>query len=247
MSETHLAVRVRHEARRRAVTVKAVGRLTPNMVRVVFEGASLEGFISLGYDDHVKLLFPSSGAEPAMRDFTPRRHDAARRELTIDFALHQTGPASDWAARSRPGDALEIGGPRSSFVVPDVFDWHLLIGDETALPAIGRRLEELPSHARAVVVAAVVGEVEEQVFASDAAVAVHWVHRPLARAADPQPLLAAVADLTLPAGEGYAWIAAESGVARALRQRLVDRGLRRIKAAGYWRQGGAGVHERLDD
>jgi NADPH-dependent ferric siderophore reductase len=247
MSDTHVAVRVRHEVRRRAVTVKTVGRLTPNMVRVVFAGASLEGFVSLGYDDHVKLLFPSPGAEPAMRDFTPRRHDAAAHELTIDFALHESGPASDWAARCRPGDELEIGGPRSSFVVPDTFDWHLLIGDETALPAIGRRLEELPPTARALVVAAVAGEAEEQVSASAADVSIRWVHRPLARAADPQPLRGAVADLTLPPGEGYAWVAAESGVARALRQQLVERGLGKVKAAGYWRQGGAGVHERIGD
>jgi NADPH-dependent ferric siderophore reductase len=256
MSDAHEVTRIRHEVRRRPVTVKSVARLTPNMVRVVFTGDSLEGFASLGYDDHVKLVFPpaepglAEGDPPLMRDFTPRRYDAAARELTIDFALHETGPASDWACRCRPGSRLEIGGPRSSFVVPDAFDWYLFAGDETALPAIGRRLEELRAGVRVVVVAAVVDKAEEQDFRSAADVTFHWVHRPTAQGADPARLLSALRGLILPPGDGYAWVAAEARVARALRQYLVaERGLdkARVKAAGYWRQGGAGVHERLDD
>jgi NADPH-dependent ferric siderophore reductase len=249
MSERHAVTRVRHELRRRRATVKTAERLTPNMVRVTFEGADLEGFVSLGHDDHVKLIFPPAEA-PVMRDFTPRRYDAAARQLTVDFALHDAGPASDWAAQARPGQQLEIGGPRSSFVVPDDFDTYLLIGDETALPAIGRWLEALRVGARALVLAAVAEGAEEQAFSSAAAVEIHWVHRPLSQAADPRFLLDALQALRLPGGDVYAWVAAESGVARALRRHLVSElGLEsaRIKAAGYWRQGGAGVHERLDD
>jgi NADPH-dependent ferric siderophore reductase len=249
MSERHAATRVRHEVKRRRATVKAVERLTPNMVRVTLHGADLAGFVSLGHDDHVKLIFPG-GEAPALRDFTPRRYDAVARELTVDFALHDAGPASDWAARARPGQELEIGGPRSSFVVRDDFDAYLLIGDETALPAIGRWLEVLRAGARAVVLAAVADAAEEQAFSSAAAVETHWVHRPLSQAADPRFLLDALKALRLPGGDIYTWVAAESGVARALRQHLVaELGLEpsRLKAAGYWRQGGAGVHERLDD
>jgi NADPH-dependent ferric siderophore reductase len=161
MSERHAVTRVRHEVRRRRATVTAAERFTPNMVRVTFQGADLEGFVSLGHDDHVKLIF-SDGEARVMRDFTPRRYDAARRELTIDFALHEAGPASDWAAQARPGQQIEIGGPRSSFVVPDDFDTYLLIGDETALPAIGRWLEALRAGASAVVLAAVTDATEEQ-------------------------------------------------------------------------------------
>jgi NADPH-dependent ferric siderophore reductase len=72
--------------------------------------------------------------------------------LHIDFAIHDAGPATDWALRARIGDALEIGGPRGSAVIPMEFDWYLLIGDETGLPAIGRRLEELPAGSRALVI-----------------------------------------------------------------------------------------------
>lgn len=264
MSEKHTVTRVRHEVRRRLATVKAVQRLTPNMVRVTLTGDALEGFVSQGYDDHVKLIFPRNGGirstdlppspddlqRPLMRDFTPRRFDADARELIIDFALHEAGPAAEWAAQAREGQYLEIGGPRSSFIVSDDFDGYLFVGDETALPAIGRRLEELRADTRAIVVAAVAGRADEQTFRSAARVGAHWVHRPTAQAADPRFLLDALAGVQLPDGEVYAWVAAESGVAKTVRQHLlVERGLdrARVKAAGYWRVGGAGVHDSFDD
>src|SRR5450631_2784349 len=87
--------RVRHELKRRRLTVSRVERVAPTMVRVVLSGDELQGFTSLGFDDHVKLFFPSSmeGAEPAKRDFTPRRFDPLTGELWIDFFLHAAGPA----------------------------------------------------------------------------------------------------------------------------------------------------------
>ena len=65
-----------------------------------------------------------------MRDFTPRRHDAEKGELVVDFAIHGAGPATEWASAARPGSRLGVGGPRGSFVVTDDFDWYLMIGDE---------------------------------------------------------------------------------------------------------------------
>lgn len=73
-------------------------------------------------------------------------------ELTIEFALHGDGPAANWAAKAVPGSHLVVAGPRGSFVIPKDYDWHLLVGDETALPAVARRLEELPASTRAIVV-----------------------------------------------------------------------------------------------
>jgi len=152
--------RVRHEARRRTLTIKQVEKIAAHMIRVTLTG-DLEGFTSLGFDDHVKLFFPdgtkNADGAPNMlgRDFTPRRHHKSANTLEIDFAIHEAGPATRWAARAKPGDTLNFGGPRGSFIIPTAYDWHLLIGDETALPAIGRRLAELPAGARAVVLAEV--------------------------------------------------------------------------------------------
>jgi NADPH-dependent ferric siderophore reductase len=195
-------------------------------------------------------IFPEGAPKPEMRDYTPRRYDAAAGVLDIDFASHDAGPATTWAAGAKPGQTLGIGGPRGSFIIPTQFDWHLLVGDETALPAIGRRLEELPRDTRALVVAEIDGPAEEQKFSSAAPFEVVWVHRKTAAAGDPTLLLERLRAVKFPAGEYFAWIAAETQVARALRQYLVgERAVNKhwVKAAGYWRSGTSGVHEKIED
>lgn len=269
MTERHAVARVRHELRRRLLTVKTAERLTPQMVRVTLTGDDLKGFVSAGYDDHVKLCLPLAGQDapvwpvgpdaPAlpegtvaspMRDFTPRRHDPAKGELVVDFAIHAAGPATEWASAARPGTKLGVGGPRGSFVVTDDFDWYLLIGDETALPAIGRRLEELRADVPVIVLATVAGSEEEQTFETTTRLDTRWVHRPLDTASDPAFLLDAVTSLQLPEGDGYIWIAGETDTVKILRRHLVEeRGHNRswIKAAGYWRKGSAGFHENHNE
>ena len=232
------------------------------MVRIVLAGEELQGFTSLGFDDHVKVILPDtssaatsagggdSEAKPMMRDYTPRRYDPAQGELLIDFVIHDAGPATTWAANAKPGDALDIGGPRGSFVIPTDIPCHLLVGDETALPAIGRRLEELPSGVRARVIAEIENEDEQLSLESAADLDVTWVHRNGAAAGDAHLLLNALKQIELPTSECFAWVAAESLVARALRKHLVEeRGFDKgwVKAAGYWRRGAVGSHDRIED
>ena len=139
----HEIKRVKREPKRRTLTVERVERLTPNMQRIVFISPELADFESAGADDHVKLFLADGRGGMCMRDYTPRSFDRAQGRLTIDFALHEAGPATAWALAAEIGQTLQIGGPRGSSLVSDDFDWYLLIGDETALPSIGRRLEEL--------------------------------------------------------------------------------------------------------
>jgi NADPH-dependent ferric siderophore reductase len=174
-----------------------------------------------------------------MRDYTPRYFDPATQTLDIDFVLHGDGPASTWAETVRPGDTLMIGGPRGSLVVPDAFDWYLLAGDETALPAIGRRIEELPSDKPAIAVIEVADAAEEQRFETRSPVEIHWVHRNGLKAGAQNLILAAIEALGFPPGEGYAFVAGEAQMSRALRQHLVARGFRDeyVRAPGYWTRG----------
>lgn len=245
----HQITRHRHEVRRRTLTVAAVEQLGPRMRRFTLRSPELHDFVSLGADDHVKLFF-GTGADgrPQMRDYTPRRFDTAKGELVIDFALHEAGPATAWAMDARVGDTLEIGGPRGSAVVPDDFDWYLLVGDETALPAIGRRVEELRGGVPVISVVAVDGPADEQSFAARANWTGVWVHRD-GQGDDAQALIAAL-PRPLPAGEGFVWIAAETQVARALRTHVLDAlGHRRewSKAAGYWTRGQADAGGRIEE
>ncbi|WP_179505987.1 MULTISPECIES: siderophore-interacting protein [unclassified Sphingomonas] len=233
--------RMRHDTVRRTLRIAQVVRLTPNMIRIVAEGPELAGFVSGAPDDHVKIFVEGADGERVMRDYTPRHHDAAAGTLTIDFFDHEGGPVSDWARAAKVGDPISIGGPRGSQVIEGPIAHWLLVGDETALPAIGRRVEELPAGVSATVIGAVPGPADEQAFASAATVETRWLHRDAAAATDPAPLLAALAQVDL-APNTFVWIAAEAAVARAAREYLVgERGLdkRWIKAAGYWVAGQA--------
>ncbi|PHH40546.1 MULTISPECIES: siderophore-interacting protein [Pseudomonas] len=254
--DTQTIHRVMHEIKRRKLEVLRVVDLTPRMRRITLGGPELAGFISLGTDDHVKLLFPQNaeqaaaletmvlgagkdnGPLPEMRDYTPRRYDLEKLELDIDFVLHGDGPASTWAEQARPGQFLHIGGPRGSMIVPDIFDSYLLIGDETALPAIARRLEGLAANRKALVVIEVENGAEQQVLESAAQVNVIWVLRDGGK----DNLLTTVKELQVPKGNLYAWVATETKVSRQIRRVLLDEhGLNEqfVKAVGYWRAEGS--------
>jgi NADPH-dependent ferric siderophore reductase len=130
------------------------------------------------------------------------------------------------------------------------YDFHLLIGDETALPAIGRRLAELPAGTRAIVVAEVDGADDELKFDSQADATVTWAHRNGAAAGASEVLAQKLARLKLPAGDYYAWVACASLVAKALRRQLIaDHGAnpKWMRAAGYWRRGAVAVHDVIED
>ncbi|MEO7940769.1 MAG: siderophore-interacting protein [Burkholderiaceae bacterium] len=233
--------RVRHEIVRRDVRVAAVEPLGREFVRVIFSGDSLAGFVSLGFDDHLKFIIETDDGEPVRRDYTPRRFDPKRRELTIDFALHGHGVACDWARRVTVSQQAVIGGPRGSMVVPKDYDWHLLAGDATAAPAMARRLAELPGSARAIVVAELgdlapleldrcAPEVELQQVSS----ASDWV--------------AAIDAMQLPPGDGYVWCAGEARtMARARDILMVDKAHPRgaMRIAAYWKSGATDYHEEL--
>ena len=246
----HRITRTRREIRRRQLTVAAVQRLSPNMIRVRFEGDDLRDFESTGADDHVKLFVPDPTSESgeAMRDYTPRRFDTSAGTLAIDFAIHEAGPATRWATEAKVGDTLRIGGPRGSQVVADDFDWYLLIGDETALPSIARRLEALRPRVPVRAVIAVEEEADELPLLPRLGLHVTWSPRAGSGVGDAERLLPLIGEL--PAGEGYVWIAAEARVARALRAHVVDtlgHPKAWCKAAGYWMMGEADAHETIGD
>lgn len=241
--------RVRHEVRQRLLTVRDIQDLGPHMRRIVLGGEALNGFVSLSPDDHVKLFLPVPGGGFETRDYTPRRHDAAAGTLTIDFALHEAGPATRWAASAALGDELVVGGPKGSMIIPDIYDWWLLVGDESALPSIGRRVEEMVPGRQVVTLVAVAGPEDEQHFQTAARHQALWVHRPADQAANAEPMLAALANLTLPAGRGFVWIAAEATVARRLRDHVTQmfkHPATAMKAAGYWVRGLADSHDKLE-
>lgn len=255
--------RVRYEARLRTLTVAGVRQLTPHLTSVTLSG-DFSGFQSPSFCDHIKLFFPDpvtgvlnlpggDGAKPIARDYTPRRFDLDAQTLDIEFALHGTGadcgPATQWAMKAKPGDTLTIGGPRGSTIIPLAFDAYLLIGDDTALPAIARRVQELPATTLAIAVVEVADASARIDFATAATLQILWCYRN-ASSANGDELLRVVSELPLPTGEGYVWAAGESSAIRAVRQHLLgERGIdkSRLHASGYWKRGAQDVHDHFED
>ncbi|OEU96793.1 siderophore-interacting protein [Streptomyces oceani] len=234
-------------------------RLTPHMVRVVLGGGSLAEFPGGQHTDaYVKLLFPVPGVTypepfditriraefprdqwPATRTYTVRRWDAELRELTLDFVVHgTTGLAGPWAESARPGDSIRFLGPGGAYSPRTEADWHLLAGDESALPAIAAALEQLPAGATVRALLEVSDRTEEQQLSVPAGVEVNWLHRGTARPGE--LLLPAVRSLDFPAGRVHAFVHGEAGMVKELRRHLrLDRAVPRedLSISGYWRLG----------
>jgi NADPH-dependent ferric siderophore reductase len=239
--------------------VVRTSRLTPHMIRVVLGGEGLAGFPAGEFTDHyVKLLFAAGGGAyagpddheqaraelpgeqwPVTRTYTVRAWDAAAAELTIDFVHHgDAGLAGPWAAAARPGDLIQLMGPGGAYAPSPSADWHLLVGDESALPAIAATLERLPAGVPVRAVVEVASAAEEQDLAVGDQVDLEWVHR--GDAGPGEALVAAVTARPLPPGDGHVFVHGEASAVRELRRYLRDqRGLapELTSISGYWRRG----------
>lgn len=233
--------RIRHETRRRPVTIARVDQISPHFVSVVFHGESLADFQSDGFDDHVKFIFCNGGGEEQRRDYTPRRFDRAKNELTIEFLTHGHGDAGAWALKAAPGMAVEIGGPKSSMVISAQYQWHLLAGDETALPAIHRRLEEMPAGAAVTVLLKLADDRDRRTFVTKARADISY----LGPGTD---LANAIRDLDPPSKEGFAWCAGEASVMARVRDVLLiekSHPHECARIAAYWKENAQGAHQVL--
>jgi NADPH-dependent ferric siderophore reductase len=243
----------------RVAEVVRTTRLTPHLVRVVLGGDGLAGFPAGEFTDHyVKLLFRPADAPydvpfdveqvraelppetwPVTRTYTVRAWDAEAGELTIDFVHHgDHGLAGPWAAAARPGDLIQLFGPGGAYAPSPDADWHLLVGDDSALPAIAASLGRLPAGRPARVFVEVPGVEDEQELTVGGDVELVWVHREHREPGT--ALLAAVLAADLPTGAVHAFVHGEAGFVRDVRRHLrADRTLAPefTSISGYWRKG----------
>jgi len=262
-----LTERIRYPFRARHVQLLARERISPGFLRLTVGGPQLEGFVSQGFGDHCKVILPEAGRDrarlpvmrderpqfddnappPVMRDYTPLHYDPARQTLTLDFALHEgddpggsgsAGPATHWASHAPIGQWLGLAGPRGSLLIEKNLDWHWLLGDETAMPALERRLAELPTSSRAVVRVQLHNMADRRDWRSRAQLDCAWV----------PSLLQAAQALEVPAsGSGFVWAAGEGGDMAALRRLLLAKGVspRHMRVIAYWKRGLADHHGEI--
>lgn len=259
-----------HPLTLREVQVARVIDLTPGMRRVTLVGDQLGAFTSdngfarpafdsPGFDDDIGLYFPYPGERepvlpvqgetrvtvpkdprPLSRVYTVRRWDRDAGELDVDFVRHGIGVGTTWAYRAQPGDSIHFIGPGSSKSFPSDGDWLLIAGDDTALPAIGRLLDELSDEARAQVFVEIAEESHRQQLRELPGVQVTWLVRNGAPSGTVPLLTDAVRNAPWWAGQVFAWVAGEQTAVRDIRRHLVeDRGVPKedIEFIGYWRRG----------
>jgi len=245
----------------RELEVLARTYVTPRMVRVTLGGPHLDGFESHVADEHVKLVFPDPDTGvtryptqdgdhldwprpfPPTRDYTIRRYDADAQEIDIDFVVHPGGRASEWAQTAPIGSTLWVAGPRPGLIVPPEFGFHVLLGDETALPAIGRWLEELPSDARGVAAVEIHDDAERQEITVPEGVSLTWLSRDGAAPGSTSLLGDFAQSIQLPEDEHvYVFAQGEAGCIKPVRTWARAHGIGKGNSdiGGYWKVGKKG-------
>jgi NADPH-dependent ferric siderophore reductase len=189
------------------------------MVRVRFGGVDLQRFRASDFSDsYVKLTFPRPGVSypepldigqiqatmpqsdwPVVRTYTVRAWDPVRHEVTIDFVVHSDhGVAGPWAAAAQPGDRIFLSGPGGAYAPDPAADWHLLIGDESALPAIAAAIERLPADAEGQVLIEVPDRGSEIELVAPSGVRIGWLHAAIEGGTPGRALVKAVTALAIP-------------------------------------------------
>ena len=235
-------------------------RLTPQLVRVVLGGEGLAGYVAGdACDQYVNCMFVPEAApydipfddaqvrdldrdqRPYPRRMTVRWWDADAGRLTLDIAAHgDVGHAGRWAMSARPGDRLQMRGPAGSYVPHPEASTYLMVGDESALPAIAASAEAVPAGRRVIVVAEVEDADGELELTSPGNLEVRWVHR--SAAIEPLETLLAHAVAALPTLDGVvsAFVHGEAESIRAVRRQLLTSGvvdLEHLSCSPYWRRG----------
>ncbi len=220
----------------------------PHMRRVQLTADNLDEFQPKPGQEIVLQL--RQGDEIARRHYTIRRFDRATKLIDVDFVLHgHRTPGLSWALEAQPGDIVEIRGPRGRVSLDHTADWHLLLGDETAIPAIFSLLEALPSSARAFAFVEIGANEDREKLETIAQLRLEFCSR---NGAEPGPndiLARALAGFVFPPGKGQAVTLGETSNIRALRHALIGRGLDRgqIYSEGYWRPGRIGGHDHVNE
>lgn len=236
-------------------------RLTPHLVRIIAGGPGISAVEDNGFTDaYTKMLFVPAGSAltppydmeklreelpiellPSMRTYSIRRFELESGRVWIDFVTHgDEGLAGPWAAGAQPGDPVVLGGIGGGYAPDPAADWHLLVGDESAIPAIASALEAMAEDAVGTALLEVQDESEQLELTAPAGIDVRWLHRGDREAGTTELLIDAVRGLTWREGRVQVFAHGERGAMKQLRPHLTDeRGLDRtqLSLSAYWAHG----------
>lgn len=212
--------------------VVAARQLTPRMRRVTVRTAALRA-AALRPAQDVELHLRTESGRRVKRRYTIRHYRRDADEIDLDVVLHGAGPGARWGEVAAPGDEVRFQGPRGKLELRPA-SVHLLVGDESAVPAIASICEALPSQEAAVAVVEIENADEEVPVLAD----VDWVYRDGAPPGGVDLLGAALRRTSAPTG-ARAYLLGETRAMVALRALLEERGVAHesIFVKGYWNLG----------
>ena len=231
------------------LTVLRTETLSAHLVRVVLGGDGFDSFVPRAETDSYVKFELHSGDETVVRTYTVRRFDPVAREIWVDFVVHgDEGVAGPWARTVQPGTEVAVRGPGGGYRPDPEADFHLLAGDETAVPGIAAALEALPENAVGAVFLEVGDDDDEVDLTAPAGVEVTWLHRGVSSAEagsglidGDAPLVSAVREMPWPDGDVQVFVHGEAEtVMKHVRPYLRrERGIPAARASisGYWRRG----------
>ena len=224
-----------------SATVIAVCDLTPRMRRLTVSAPTLRGLDPRPAQD-VELLLTDDTGRRVKRRYTIRHARSGVGEFDLDALLHGTAlsPGARWAANAQPGDPIAFVGPRGRLELTGA-DWHLFVGDESALPAIAELVEALPPEQTAIAMLEV-GDASDELplrRPHGGELETHWIRRDGAQPGRPNLLSSGLAGLSPRPGSGHGYLLGESRAMVALRPRLRGLGLEdsAMYLKGYWNLG----------
>lgn len=258
MSERPPLGRVRREPPRfRHLAVLRTEELGPRLVRVTIGGVELAGFEAPDPAGSVRLLLPEpgdrsiaspvwdgnefrreDGSRPVLRTLTPRHHRPDDAELDVDVVIHGPTPLATWARSSIPGTPVALSGPGRGYEIDTRASGFLLVGDESARPAIAQLMEVIPAPLPLRVVVEV-GEPSGRVaLPARPGAEVTWLDQ--AVSGSPGAAMVEAVRTTEVSDETRIWVAGEAAAVQAIRRDLLeDRSVPRSRAVirGYWKHG----------
>lgn len=247
------------------MAVTAVEDLKPCVRRVTLTAPEFADYQPLGADEYFGLIMPQPGQDltmpaddrinirasiqkmpeaqrPDIRWYTVRNHRRQDCTIDVDIVTHGTsGPGSTWALAAQPGDHVGFRMGSGSYQPPGEGVRHLLIADETAVPAVAAIADSLRGDQAACDRVRAVVEVsdDDHMPPLDAPFDVEILTR--GDGAPGSLIVDHIVD-TVTRAPDYAWACGESRIATETRRHLVKTlGMKRrsVMFSGYWKEGQA--------
>lgn len=226
-----------------AITVTATERLGPRARRLHFSGMRLiestrpAASMSLWFSDPSGAAERPRSGRADRRTFTARWLDEDRAAMTVDFVLHGSGPASGWAESASVGDVIWSEATRAGYDPPSAGSHLVLVGDDTAMPAIGAIAEAADPSVRITAVVEVVDRDDERSLTDARDLDPIWLHRGEDPSRTGVLTLGLLESLEVPP-DAHWWVAGEREAILAIRDTLRhDRDVPRERCSvnAHWR------------